>query len=353
MPPRYVIHVGPLKTGSTYLQRCLTSTQAALQERGIYYPPELIDRNTRCMHLPVYRSIVQNKSETLRPVFRKINEAGHKIVVLSCEHMSFLRPDELAELRDAIDVPEIDIVYFVRRWSDRIPSLWSQSLFMGGSLTLPEFFLGVLESRTPEYYPKRLGSDAGGYDVDYSLTWRDITSVVGRDALRLFSYSAVADEKADVFVRFCSDILGLEDVPVPRAFGKRRWVSMPREETELLRALNAMYVKEHGDITLEIRNLIKSERFPIDEKRIRAAMEEEKAELVIDDHAAYFDTAYGAMTAYADRVVPGPGIVEGEVFPRLSRKQGYVHPGWMLRPGTANAVRVLYRKMIAAAEDKE
>ena len=37
---RFIIHIGPHKTGSTYLQNHLTQNRAALIGRGIYYPRE-------------------------------------------------------------------------------------------------------------------------------------------------------------------------------------------------------------------------------------------------------------------------------------------------------------------------
>lgn len=352
MPPRYVIHVGPLKTASTYVQQCFAAVQPALQERGVYYPPELIDPGNKHMHMPVYVAMVRNQAEKLRPIFARINQEGHKTVVLSCEHLIFLRPDELAKLREVIGVPDIEIVYVMRRWSDRIASLWNQSLFMGGYQTLPEFYLGLLDERTPEYYPKKLGARAGGYDIDYSLAWREITSVFGRDALRLFSYSTVMDGKSDVYTRFCTDVLGLTDVPLPNFLGDKRWASMPKDEAELLRTLNAMYFKKNKETTVGIRNMIMWKRVPIDRPRFAAAMDGETAQLTIDDRAVHFDGAYQRMMEFADRIVPGAGVSPGEIFTRLARQNAYCHQGWLLEPGMADAMHGLYAQMTTALESE-
>jgi hypothetical protein len=348
MPPRYVIHVGPLKTASTYMQQCFTAVQPALQERGVYYPPELIDPDNKHMHMPVYAAMVRKQSEKLRPIFARINAEGHETVVLSCEHLIFLRPEEFTQLRDLIGVPDIQIVYVVRRWSDRIASLWNQSLFMGGSQTLPEFYLGLLDGRTPEYYRKTLGPKAGGYDIDYSLSWREHAAVFGRDAVRLFSYAAVTDGKSDVFERFCTDVLGMADVPTPKFLGDKRWASMPRDEAEILRALNAMYLKEHGETTVGLRNMIMWKRVPIDRAALGKAMEGETAELAIDDRAVHFDAPYARMTEFADRVVPGVGVTPGEVFERKKRQNAYAHQGWLVEPGVAEGLRALYEQMKVA-----
>ncbi len=348
MPPRYIVHVGPMKTASTYIQECLTSVQPALQERGVYYAPELIDPGNKHMHMPVYQAIDRKQAERLRPVFSAINRSGHEIVVLSCEHLIFLRPKELATLCDVIGVSDISIVYVTRRWSDRIASLWNQSLFMGERQTLPEFYSALLDGCAPGYYPKNLGAKAGRYDVDYSMAWDEIVSVVGRNALRLFSYSTVMDEKSDVFVRFCADVLGIQDVPTARFLGAKRWASMPLYEAEILRTLNAMHFEEHGKTTVQIREMMMRKRVSTDDIRLREAMIGDTAELDIDDSSTQFTAAYEAMTAYADRVVPGPGVVPGEIFKRVSRQNGYVRQDWLLQPGITDVVRMLYDKMKAS-----
>ena len=350
MPPRYVIHVGPLKTASTYMQQCFTAVQPALQEQGVYYPPELIDPDNKHMHMPVYAAMVRKQHETLRPIFARINGEGHKTVVLSCEHLIFLNPDEFALLRDLIGVPDIQIVYVMRRWSDRIASLWNQALFMGSAQTLPEFYLGLLDGRTPEYYRKNLGPHAGGRDIDYSLSWREHAAVFGRDAVRLFSYSTVMDGKSDVFERFCTDVLGMTDVPTPKFLGDKRWASMPRDEAEVLRTLNGMYIREKGETTVGIRNMIMWKRVPFDRAAMAAAMEGDTAELAIDDRAVHFDAAYQRMTEFADRVVQGPGIVAGEVFSRQKRQSPYARQGWLVQPGVADSLRDLYERIKLAIQ---
>ena len=320
MLPRYVIHVGPMKTASTYVQQCFTAMQPALQERGIYYPPELIDPGNKHMHIPVYNAIVRKQHETLRPIFARMNGEGHRIIVLSCEHLIFLRPGELRLLRELIGVPEIEVVYVMRRWSDRIASLWNQALFMGSTQTLPEFYLGLLDGRTPEYYPKSLGPNAGGADIDYSISWREHEAVFGRDAVRLFSYSTVVDGKSDVYQRFCTDVLGLDDVPLPKFLGEKRWASMSRDDAEVLRVLNGMFIKERNQTTVKIRNMIMSKRVPYDRAALSAAMEGDAAELVIDDHAVHFEAAFARMGEFVDRVVKGTGVLPNEVFARQRRQ---------------------------------
>lgn len=347
MPPRYVIHIGPLKTGSTYIQQCLTATRRELQAQGVYYPPELLDPNNKHMHMPVYKAIVRRRGEVLRPIFERINQLGCKTVLLSCEHLIFLRPDGLRLLKEATGAEEFEIVYVLRRWSDRISSLWNQGLFMGGMDTLPEFYLSLTDGRRPEFYPKFLPETSGRYDIDYSLSWQDWAGVFGRDAIRLFSSSAVLDRNDDIFVRFCTDVLGLADVPAPKFLGEKRWASLPDVDAELLRALNAIHARKHGQTTVSIRNMMMRNHVTFDRAAFAASMAGEHATLDIDDRSVHFDQPYRAMSAWLDRLIPGEGVCAAELFPRVSKPNKYIRQGWLAEPGMADALRQLYRQMAA------
>lgn len=346
MKPRYIIHAGPMKTASTYLQQGFTAVQPYLQAQGVYYPPELIDPGNKHMHMPVYEAIVRRQGERLRPVFRKINEDGHRTVFLSCEHLSFLRPEEWRTLRDVTEANDFTIVHVVRRWSDRIASLWNQGLFMGGYDTLPEFYLALLNGKPPEYYPKNLGGKAGFYDIDYSLLWQEQAGVFGREAIQLLPYDAQT-QGADIFVRFCTDVLGIENPQAPKFLGDKRWASMPRTEAELLRALNALYVKAEGRTTVDIRNMMLWNRVTFDRGRFDAAMAGETAELIIDDASVYFDRAYARMAEWLDRVA-GPDTSRAGIFERVARPNAYVRQGWLAEPGMADALRALYADVLSA-----
>ena len=347
MAPRYIFHVGPMKTASTYLQQCLVEVQDALKERGVTYPKEFIDPGNQHNHFPMYQAMVQKRYESLRPIFAKINAENEGTVLISCEQMTFLRRDEMAILRDLIGTPDIQIVSFVRRWSDRISSLWNQSLLMGSSQTLPEFYLGLLDGRSPEYYRPALGPRAGAIDVDYSLPWRDHETVFGRAAVRLFPYSTVQDSKSDVFTRFCTDVLGLTDLPAPNFLGDKRWASMARDEAEILRALNGMFFREHGAKTVEVRNMIMWKRVVIDKEFFAAAIEGEGAELAINDNAVHFEAPYRNMAEFADCVVAGPGVEAGEIFTRKTRQNSYARQGWLTDAGMADGLRALYDQIKA------
>jgi hypothetical protein len=328
LPPRYIIHIGPLKTASTYIQECLTAARLDLLAAGICYPAELLDENAKFMHMPVVRMLRRNQIAPLRDIFAGLNAQGHATILLSCEHMIFLKPDQLAALRDATGATDIRIVYTSRRWSDRLPSIWNQNLVMGDAQTLPEFLLSLMAGEGPFYMPKWLREQGPGADLNYSLTWQTIETVFGRDALTIFPYSVIMDQGGDVFERFCRDVLGLEAAPSTQLTGTRRWSSLPTGDQEILRVLNQLHLDAQGEPTDQVRAVFMRRRRKFDTARIAAAMEAYGAAIPIDDSAVQFDAAFDAMTRYVDRVA-GADVL----FERRAKPAKYVQPGYLLRDG--------------------
>ena len=204
--PKYIIHIGPMKTGSTYLQRCIVEAAEVLAAHGIYYPRELADEKHHVVHTPI---LVAARNETqfepMRAEFARLNKADHRAILLSNEYFAFLKPPAIDRLRRMIGSDDVRIVYSCRRWSDRIPSMWFQSLFSGGTQTLPEFYAQLISNQTEEQ------------DIDYTIVWQRWADAFGRSALAIFPFSSIADSGAGVFTRFCADVLDLTGVEEPPA----------------------------------------------------------------------------------------------------------------------------------------
>ena len=339
MTPRYVIHIGPMKTASTYLQESLAASGEDLRREGVCYPAELLDAKHGVLHLPVYYALVRRQAETLRPIFAKLNAEGHRIVLLSCEHLAFLPPDAFRTLKEETGASEFEIVYTCRRWSDRIGSLWNHSLFSGSAQSFHEFYFSVLAAEPLIYYPKRLKVASASPDLDYSLTWDMLASVFGRDSLSIFPYSAIMDRKEDVFERFCTDVLGLAQAPPTKFAGLRRWASMTTITRELVRVLNDMHFNATADRSSMFTPLGRI-RKQCDLIRLKQAIGEATAKVVVQDSMAQFATAFERMSRYSDRVIGG-----GPLFEFSEKPVEYAQPGYMLNDGIREDYQAIYRKI--------
>jgi hypothetical protein len=322
-----------MKTGSTYLQQCLTGAAPALAAQGVCYPTELLDANNKHMHLPVFSAVRRKTEAELRPIFERLNAAGYNTIVLSCEFMSKFGRDPLTRLRALTGSDDVEVVYAVRRWSDRIPSMWFQSLFAGSGATLPEYYVNLLNIM------------AKNGDIDYSIAWRKIADIFGRGSLKLFPYSTIMDRGEDIFSRFCTDVLHLTDVPKAEKQGSKIWSSFSLEDTEILRVLNAIYTAEHGKKDARMYWQLKRGRDALDTDAINSSIHAHLAELVLDENARHFDRTFRRMEEFADNLVG-----DGPIFDRKAVTASYAAPEYLLGAGVARQLHSIYAKFNAAAE---
>src|ERR1017187_10178213 len=126
--PKYVIHIGPPKTGSKYLQSMLFHSRDAMLAQGINYADNWWTHHPELTHDRLHIQLREKRYAEVRDTFRQINSQNHRIVVLSCEAFEDLAPDELEVLHDAIGKNPVDVVYYCRRWCERIPSAWKQAI---------------------------------------------------------------------------------------------------------------------------------------------------------------------------------------------------------------------------------
>ena len=73
---RFIIHIGPHKTGSTYLQNHLRDNRAALVGRGIYYPREWATPEIDWCHAELPRLLQQGSFGPVERTFADLKAAG-------------------------------------------------------------------------------------------------------------------------------------------------------------------------------------------------------------------------------------------------------------------------------------
>jgi hypothetical protein len=193
--PKYVIHIGPPKTGSKYLQSILFHARDMLRHDGIYYPAVWWTHTDQITHDPLFRMLREKRYAEVKDAFQRINSTDCRIVVLSCEAFEDLTPEQFAALHDAIGKHPIDIVYYCRRWCERIPSSWKQAVKTGLFPTFPEYFLASV--RHARY----------SGEINYSLIWAAVEKQFGRKNLKLVSYNNLRESNIDLFRHFAATFL--------------------------------------------------------------------------------------------------------------------------------------------------
>jgi hypothetical protein len=221
--PRYLLHIGPYKTGSTYLQHAFTQLRPELAARGIVYPDTWGGLHG---HHTLVAALANDNDATLQDAFGALNRSMADVILLSSEE--FVKLDETAILRlqDLLGGAPVTVVFYCRRWSETIPSLWREVVKHGSLTTLPEFALSCL------------ADPIASQEINFEPILARYTAVFGGRALRLVSYNGVIEAGIDLLTHFCQHFLGWPNPP-PTGLDRVNQ-SLDMVDTEIIRALNAL-----------------------------------------------------------------------------------------------------------------
>jgi hypothetical protein len=325
--PKYILHIGPPKSGSKYIQSQLFHNRKSLAEKGILYPDIWWTRPDKIMHDSVRDDLAAGKD--LGPDFERLNASGARTIVLSCEAFDGLRPDALSRLRQYIGDNPVDVIYYARRWSDRIPSDWRQRVMMGNIATFPEFYIRFLSN--PE----------GTGEINYSIVWDEFAKIFGRESLRIVSFTNLVDRGVDLFKHFCEVIVGVSDVPQIEKGLVQLNAGPEMIDAELMRVLNYLYKLETSREDPSMRIKFDRLKTGYDLSALREHMKTDMRRIKLKDNAVPLRTTWQAISAYRDRLVsPEYGK---EIFRQRDVEIDFVGQNYLFRDGAIDEVRRLYR----------
>jgi hypothetical protein len=136
-----LLHIGPHKTGTTYIQQAFSEAVVSLRRHAIHYPLD---------HEPAghgQHSITRQLTESQHSVnladYLKACPAEHD-VLLSSENFSRLAAEAVAGLGSQLGEWNVVVVYTVRPVADALFSNWQQQCKVGRTETWSEFLLSHL-----------------------------------------------------------------------------------------------------------------------------------------------------------------------------------------------------------------
>jgi hypothetical protein len=138
---RFILHIGPHKTGTTYIQHTLDALRDVLLERGICVPSIWNAAPGVPSHHRLVRAIRNRDLALIQDQVREIVAQRHRYVVISCEGLSTLTPDQVAQLQQLLGSAAIQVVHYVRRWPERLPSAWQEHVRQGHATKFPAFIV--------------------------------------------------------------------------------------------------------------------------------------------------------------------------------------------------------------------
>ncbi|QIX25603.1 hypothetical protein ncot_02600 [Nocardioides sp. JQ2195] len=148
MASRVVLHVGLMKSGTTFIQRTLLANQAALADAGILFP----GRHWR-VQVSAVRDLIDHVSadaNTLAPDGPWLSlveqvRAWPGTAIISMEFLGPRTPAQVAAVVDAFSGAEIDVVVTARDLSRSITSMWTESVQNSGTLGWHDYLHAIRE----------------------------------------------------------------------------------------------------------------------------------------------------------------------------------------------------------------
>lgn len=138
MAERVVLHVGLMKSGTSFVQQVLRHNREALAERGMLFPSPW-RRQVRAV-----RDVIDGPdsggawSEIVEEV-----RAWSGTAVLSMEFLGPRGPRKAREIVDAFAPADVEVVVSVRDLARTIPAMWQESLQNRGTWTWSDYLAGV------------------------------------------------------------------------------------------------------------------------------------------------------------------------------------------------------------------
>lgn len=232
MAQRTFVHVGPPKTGTTYLQAGWREQRARLLDEGLLFPGEHpADQFRACMlamESEVFTSRMDADRTSLWSSFRA--ELGEHTgdALLSSEF--YARADAEAAARIVTQLREVSeqvhVVITARDFGRQVLASWQQSVKRGSYRTLGSFWRKYhdAEERPWKFWRNQ--------DVPaLAQRWID----AGADAVTVVVVGAPGSARTQIWHDLC-DVLGVKHSPVPEAAPSNS--SLGAVEIEVLRRMN-------------------------------------------------------------------------------------------------------------------
>lgn len=204
MAPRLVLHVGTMKTGTTYLQGRLFANQEKLAGLGVLLPG-----GTYGAQVFAARELGRDP-DRWGALADEIRAHGGTSVI-STERLAPMRPPMVQKVRDLLDGVDVEVVVTARDLNRSIPALWQESVQNGRTWRYGEYLAGV-ETWRPGHREGVERPEAGRTFwrqldlVRIVSTWKDIFGVERVTVITLPPPGAPRDL---LWERFCS-VVGIE-----------------------------------------------------------------------------------------------------------------------------------------------
>lgn len=303
----FVIHVGPRKTATSYLQSNFYRNRKQLLSKGWLYP--VVSLRAQNAH----HQVVSSKDEVLAgegALFKRLKRASDEAIrknanlLISSEGFRKWAPKDFVKLGKVLGQTDITIAYTLRDPFTLMMSVWGETVKNGRTRSFPD------------YAAKQLKDPAKAEALN---PLAELGPILDHPKLRLavLDYEAVRKAGEDIYTAFCRDLLGLAGMQPSR--DKPKNFSFPIELTDYLRALSAKVDHDPKKSDMMFSRLFSACHKPEDIDRIVAAMKSAgrdfRETVSLDRDAGWYETLEADLVArLGPRLHPLPR--DGKLFGR-------------------------------------
>ena len=318
--PRIILHVGPHKTASTYIQTNLVTHRALLATHGVVFPSVGMTEMVQHCHLGLFQALHTNAFDQADRILTDILALDARVVILSAEDFVRMSDPAIAHLAQRIG-PVTDVLYYYRPFPTLLPSGLHENIRQGRMThpveALMPHLLRPYQSRT----------------INQKLTLDRFAAAFGVDRIIVALFDqAVRD---DPFRHVLRVVLGIEAVVEPSA-GLRNASDGPIE-AEILRQYNILsHVGGWPRLRWWTFLPTAMERLP---ESLRAVMEAHRRNVMLHDGLPPYAAIKAAFVeAYGSRVI---GTDPRRGFASMQAAFSFISAEYLSIPGVAPMIQAL------------
>jgi hypothetical protein len=233
-PPTIYLHIGPPKTGTTYLQEVLWRNEQRLSEQHVAFPRRPVDHFRAALDLRGldFGGYDDPKTDGAWDSFAaEVLACGKDKAVVSHEVLAAATSEQISRALASLAPAEVHVVYGVRDLARQLPAVWQESLKNRRTRPYRQFLDIAL--RRPRRRRRGLGFWAAQDPLTVLGRWAEQVPADRIHVITIPHRSAAADT---LWRRFCA-VVGID----PNGFDldvARSNTSLPQAAAEVLRRLN-------------------------------------------------------------------------------------------------------------------
>ena len=238
--PLLYLHIGAMKTGTTYLQRLLEASSDDLQAQGVLFP----GRTWNDQHLGVREilfdsddpEVIAKTEGRWGALVREVHDHPGRASVISMEYLSYVEEERARTVLDSFDGFEVHVILGIRDAERGLPAQWHTAVTNGSRLTLQKLVRGARYVRHGKHSPTGRGSHLFQRTQGIPRMLETWTPLVGPDRMHVLTVPAGGSDPAVLWDRF-ADIIDVQpgQASLPTSVANP---SLGHCSTELVRRIN-------------------------------------------------------------------------------------------------------------------